>query len=262
MTAQPTDSGAALEAAVRRALDEVRDPELDEPITGLGFLASCEVGSHGAVTVRLRVPTYFCPPNFVFLMVADARDAIDRVPGVTSVDVGIDDHFAADDINGGVANQRTFVGTFGDLAESELDRLRSDFLRKAVLAATDRVCQPLLAKGQSTAQLAMLTLADLPHDADLQRLRDRRGQLGLPLDDWAPLLIDPATGAGIAEHDVTMHLHKARLTRMSMETNGEICRSLLERRYGETRVNIGSDGTTERQRSALRLVSPSAPSAG
>jgi metal-sulfur cluster biosynthetic enzyme len=236
MTTPPTDSGAALEAAVRGALDEVRDPELDESITGLGFLASCEVGTHGDVTVRLRVPTYFCPPNFVFMMVADARDAIDRIPGVTSVAVGVDDHFVADDINGGVADQRTFVGTFGDLAESELDRLRIDFLRKAVLAATDRVCQPLVATGHSMAQLAMLTLADPPHDADLQRLRDRRGQLGLPVDDGAPLLIDPATGAGITDDDVTMHLHRARLTRMSMETNGEMCRSLLHRRYGETPV--------------------------
>ena len=230
------------------ALDEVRDPELDEPITGLGFVASCDVRPSGAVTVRLRLPTYFCAPNFVFIMVADAREAIVRIPGVTSVDVGVDDHFAADDINGGVADERTFVGTFGDLAEAELDRLRVDFLRKAVLAATDRVCQPLLAAGHGPAQLAMLTMADPPHDADVQRLRDRRNQLGLPADDRAPLLIDPATGAGVGYDDVTVHLHRARLTRMSMETNGEICRSLLHRRYGETPVNIQPRDMTERHR--------------
>jgi metal-sulfur cluster biosynthetic enzyme len=247
MTSLPTDNAVTLEAAVREALDEVRDPELDESITALGFVASCEVGLRGAVTVRLRVPTYFCPPNFLFMIVADTRDAIDRVPGVTSVDVGVDDHFAADDINGGVAEQKSFLGTFGDLAEAELDRLRRDFLRKAVLAATDRVCRPLLADGHSTAQLSTLTLADPPHDAELQRLRDRRGQLGLPVDDSAPLLIDPATGAGIADDDVCMHLHRARLTRMSMETNGEICRSLLHRRYSGTPVTIRPSDTTERQ---------------
>jgi metal-sulfur cluster biosynthetic enzyme len=247
MTSLPTDNAVTLEAAVREALDEVRDPELDESITALGFVASCEVGLRGAVTVRLRVPTYFCPPNFLFMIVADTRDAIDRVPGVTSVDVGVDDHFAADDINGGVAEQKSFLGTFGDLAEAELDRLRRDFLRKAVLAATDRVCRPLLTDGHSTAQLSTLTLADPPHDAELQRLRDRRGQLGLPVDDSAPLLIDPATGAGIADDDVCMHLHRARLTRMSMETNGEICRSLLHRRYSGTPVTIRPSDTTERQ---------------
>ncbi len=26
--------------------------------------------------VRLRLPTYFCAPNFAFLMVADAYDAV------------------------------------------------------------------------------------------------------------------------------------------------------------------------------------------
>jgi metal-sulfur cluster biosynthetic enzyme len=243
MTTQPTNGRSDLEAAVQRALDDVRDPELDEPITGLGFVASCRVGPDQAVKVRLRVPTFFCPPNFVFMMVADARDAVARIAGVTSVDVAVDEHFAADDINAGVAEQRTFIATFGDLAESELDCLRIDFLRKAVLAATDRVCQPLLANGQSSAQLATLTLADPPRDANLLRLLDRRGQLGLPVDDAAPLLIDPTTGIGVTGDEVTMHLRQARLTRLSMETNGELCRSLLHRRYGETPVHIGSQRT-------------------
>jgi metal-sulfur cluster biosynthetic enzyme len=256
MTTLPSDRGATLESAVREALDDVRDPELDESITGLGFLASCDVGPYGSVAVRLRVPTYFCPPNFVFMMMADTRDAIGRVPGVMSVDVEVEDHFAADDINGGVADQRSFVDTFGDLAEAELDRLRIDFLRKAVLAATDRVCQPLLASGRSFAQLATSTLADAPNDAELQRLRDRRGQLGLSVDDRAPLLIDPATGVGVADNDVTMHLRRARLTRMSMETNGEICRALLQTRYGEAPTDIGSNVTTERRKVPLRLVTP------
>jgi metal-sulfur cluster biosynthetic enzyme len=239
MTTQPTDRGTALDAAIHRALEEVRDPELDEPITGLGFVASCRVGPDRAVSVRLRVPTYFCPPNFVFMMVADARDAVARIAGVTSVDVGVDDHFAADEINAGVAQQRTFAGTFGDLAESELDGLRTDFLCKAVLAATDRVCEPLLANGQGAAQLAALTLADPPYDANRQRLLDRRGQLGLPVDDAAPLLIDPATRTGVADEDVTIYLRVARVTRMSMEANGELCRGLLHSRYGGTPVTIG-----------------------
>jgi metal-sulfur cluster biosynthetic enzyme len=246
MSAAPVGSGAVLGEAVRAALDEVRDPELDEPITELGFLASCEVGPSGAVTARLRVPTYFCPPNFVFMMVADARDALGAVPGVTSVDVGVEDHFAADDINRGIAAERTFVGTFGDLAASELDRLRHDFLCKAVLAATDRVCQPLRAAGRGAPQLVLLDLVDVPDDAALQRLRERRSQLGLPADDRAPLLIDPATGARVAGADVTLHLHRARLTRIAMEANGEICRGLLRTRYAETPITVRAQRTGER----------------
>jgi len=36
----------------------VRDPELDEPITTLGFVASCTVSAEGQAQIRLRLPTY------------------------------------------------------------------------------------------------------------------------------------------------------------------------------------------------------------
>jgi metal-sulfur cluster biosynthetic enzyme len=242
MTQRPVDTESTLHAAVWRALDDVLDPELDEPITGLGFVASCYVGPDGTVTVRLRVPTYYCAPNFVFMMVADAREAVARVPGVSSVSVGVADHFAADDINDGVAEQRTFVETFGDLAVSDLDRLRRDFLRKAVLAATDRVCEPLVRAGLGTTQLATLTLEELSDDATMRRLRERRGQLGLPIDGRAPLLVDPATGAKVTDDQVATYLRRARLTRISTETNGELCRGLLHNRYAGTPVNIRNGG--------------------
>ena len=76
------------------ALETVRDPELDEPITSLGFVASCTVSAAGDAQVRLRLPTYFCAPNFAFLMVADAYDAVSAVPGVRSTEVVLEDHFA------------------------------------------------------------------------------------------------------------------------------------------------------------------------
>ena len=110
----------------------------------------------GVACVRLRLPTYFCAPNFAYLMVADACDAVSAVPGVRQAEVVLDDHFAADEINGGVAARAGFVGSFGGEAAGELDGLRADFLRKAVLAGTDRVCRPLLAAGVSPAELAGL----------------------------------------------------------------------------------------------------------
>ena len=60
----------------------VYDPELDEPITSLGFVASCDVSAGGDVDVRLRLPTPQCAPNFAYLMAADARAAVRAVPGV------------------------------------------------------------------------------------------------------------------------------------------------------------------------------------
>ena len=88
---------------VLEALGGVRDPELDEPITTLGFVASWSVSADGDAEVHLRLPTYFCAPNFAFLMVADAYDAVSALDGVHSARIVLDDHFASDAINGGVA---------------------------------------------------------------------------------------------------------------------------------------------------------------
>ena len=67
--------------AVLEALGTVYDPELDEPITSLRFVSSCDVSAGGDVEVRLRLPTPQCAPNFAYLMVADARDAVRRLAG-------------------------------------------------------------------------------------------------------------------------------------------------------------------------------------
>ena len=94
----------------------MRDPELDEPVTALGFVASCTLSDDGTAEVHLRLPTYFCAPNFAYLMVADAHDAVCAVPGVRRAVVVLDDHFAADAINAGVAARAGFLATFGDQA--------------------------------------------------------------------------------------------------------------------------------------------------
>jgi metal-sulfur cluster biosynthetic enzyme len=218
-------------ARVLAALDAVRDPELDEPITSLGFVSSCTVSADGDAQVRLRLPTYFCAPNFAFLMVADAYDAVSALPAVRSVEVVLEDHFASDSINGGVAAQAGFAQSFDGEAVGELHGLRADFLRKAVMAGTDQVCRPLLAGGTDPAQLMGMTLGGLPPSWPLQRLRERRAELGLSAGDDAPLIIDPATGARVSPDEVPLHLRRARTTRVSIEANGSICRGMLRHRY-------------------------------
>jgi metal-sulfur cluster biosynthetic enzyme len=218
---------------VMSALDTVRDPELDEPVTTLGFVDSAVVSCDGVATVHLRLPTYFCAPNFAFLMVADAYDAVSAVSGVQRAEIVLDDHFAATEINDGVAARAGFADTFGSLAAGELDQLRRDFLRKAVFAGTDRVCRPLLAAGHSPAELAGLRLGDVPATPELDRLRARRAELGLPAGDDAALLVDTETGAPIEPDSLRVHLGRARLTRVSLEANGGVCRGMLHGRYGD-----------------------------
>lgn len=221
---------------INTALETVRDPELDEPITSLGFVASCAVSCSGVARVRLRLPTYFCAPNFAFLMVADAYDAVAAVPGVLDVEVVLEDHFAADAINEGVAARAGFVRSFPGQARSELDSLRASFLRKAVMAGTDQVCRSLVSPAgdlPDSGALSAMTLGDVPSSPALDRLLRRRAELGLPCGDDDPLVIDPVTGAGVAPGDLPLHLRKARVTRAGIEANTSICTGMLHHRYPE-----------------------------
>jgi metal-sulfur cluster biosynthetic enzyme len=241
------DPTAELTREVFAALETVRDPELDEPVTRLGFVASCTV-SGGPVSreaapddpsrvddvtveVHLRLPTYFCAPNFAFLMVADAYDAVAAVPGVAHAVVRLDDHFAGDAINAGVAARSGFASSFEGEALGELDELRADFVRKAVMAGTDRVCRPLLAEGRRPEELGRLRLGDVAESPDLDHLRARRRELGLPASDDAPLLVDPVTGAAVGIDALPLHLRKARLTGVNQEANSGVCRGMLAARY-------------------------------
>ena len=218
-------------SAALAALATVRDPELDQPITTLGFVASCTVSGDGRAVVRLRLPTFYCAPNFSYLMAADAYDAVTGVAGITAAEVILDDHFAAAEINAGVAAQAGFVASFDGEATSELDELRAQFLRKAVMAGTDQVCRPLVDAGATPSDLVHLTLGAVPASPELARLRQRRADLGLPADNDAPLLLDPATGERIPEASVPLHLRKARVTQASIEANTSICTGMLKARY-------------------------------
>ncbi len=214
------------------ALDTVRDPELDTSIVELGFVSTCSVDGDRTARVRLRLPTYFCAPNFAFLMVADAYDAVSRVDGVRAVDLALDDHFAAGEINAGVAARAGFAASFDGFAAGELDDLRREFLRKAMLAAQDRVVRPLLAAGVRPDELATWSLGQAPASAALDRLRARRVELGITAGDADPLLVR-LDGTGVDRDGVRVHLHRARTVRVSIDANGDYCRQLLAERYGD-----------------------------
>jgi hypothetical protein len=164
-------------------------------------------------------------------MVADAYDAVSGVVGICRAEVVLEDHFASDAINGGVAARAGFVQSFEGLAAAELDDLRADFIRKAVMAGTDRVCRPLLAAGKTTDDLAELTLGEVPPSADRERLRSRRAELGLPSGDDSALLVDATTGEAVGAQALPLHLRRARLTRVSAEANSGMCRAMLRDRY-------------------------------
>jgi metal-sulfur cluster biosynthetic enzyme len=230
------------EDGVRRALGSVVDPELDEPITDLGFVRSVEVvpwpgpsGSQVDVEVHLRLPTSFCAPNFAYLMASDAKDAVGQLDGVARVVVQLDDHHDSDLINRGLATDAGYRGTFAHEAEEDLDDLRLTFRRKAHTAAMERCLTALLRADPDLAEqdLGRVTLAELPQDRLTDALRRRRVDLGLPDHPDAVVLVDEH-GRAVPTSQVSMRLRRARSTRISIDGNAHFCRGLLRTRYPES----------------------------
>jgi metal-sulfur cluster biosynthetic enzyme len=219
-------------ARVLDALSAVYDPELDEPITSLRFVSSCSVSEHGDVEVVLRLPTPQCAPNFAYLMAADARRVVRRLPAVRHVVVRLEDHYTGEEINAAVARGEGFTGAFpGETDDDELCVLREVFQRKALLARQSRLCEALLAEGLTPDQIAALRAADLPYDPDARRCLSLRCALGLPFSDDAPAFVLP-DGRGLTAGDLDRWLRIGRLVRTSLDANGSICRSLLQVRHG------------------------------
>jgi metal-sulfur cluster biosynthetic enzyme len=220
-------------AEVLGALSGVRDPELDEPITDLDFVSELEVEG-GTAFVRLRLPTYFCAPNFAYLMVADAKAALLSVPGIERARVVLDDHYASQEINGGVNEDHGFDGAFaGETEGPDLEELRTVFRRKSFVSRQEQLCRELLAEDHTPSDLAGMTLAEVPASDALEKYLERRAELGLDTSESAPLVVDP-DGKPVPEEAVVQHLRFARTVRVSIEGNAELCRGLLATRYGIT----------------------------
>ncbi len=226
------------EVDVRRALDAVLDPELDEPITDLGFVRSIAIGDDGQVAVHVRLPTSFCSPNFAYLMVSDAKDAIGAISWVTRTVVELDDHHDSDLINRGLAADAGYRGTFGHEAENDLEDLRVTFRRKAHTAAMERCLTALLRADRDLDEQALgeVTLSDLPDDRNTAALLRRRAALGLSDDAGARVLVDE-NGEGYPVDEVPLRLRMARSTRISIDGNAHFCRGLLRTRYPDADVD-------------------------
>jgi metal-sulfur cluster biosynthetic enzyme len=216
--------------AVLDALSRVRDPEIDEPLTDLGFVAGIELRDSD-VRVHLRLPTYFCAPNFAYLMVADALRAVRALHDVGDVTLVLDDHFAAAEINGAIAAGGDFADAFPGQSSGELDELRDLFTRKAFTARQSRVCDRLVRAGATYEQLAGLRLRALDGEPEVARCVALRRQLGIDASPGAPAFVR-ANGRALDARGLERFMRITRLVRISLEGNAGLCRSLLATRYG------------------------------
>lgn len=257
-----TDAGIT-EAHIYDAIADVLDPELDEPLVKLGFIDCVQVEGTD-VTVTFKLPTFWCSPNFAYLMAKDLRSRVREVPGVRSVRVALVDHCAEDEVTNGVNRGLSFAEAFPDetMEDEHLEELRRTFLRKGFLMRQDAVLRQMLKVGLDETTIAALRIADLSVDEDantasviVQGKRvhlenvghsaatymRRRAALGLPMASDDPLIVDD-TGHPLQMGGLKEFLRRSRSIRMNILFNTAFCKGMFRTRYGNGTVPGDEEG--------------------
>jgi metal-sulfur cluster biosynthetic enzyme len=225
------------------ALNAVTDPEIDESVVSLDFVTAVKVDSD-RVEIDFRLPTYWCAPNFAFLMASDMRDAVTALEWVSEVSVKLFDHFSADLINRGVALRQDFRDAFPGETDDDLSSVRQKFLGKAFERRQELLLRYLLAHGYSPDCIARARLSELLHlqlDREGSSLRNlylfilRR--IKPDVEEEAPAFTT-LEGMPLDSHDLKGYLRKIAAVRRNAEFNGFFCRSLLSERVKRSRSEI------------------------
>lgn len=231
-------------------LEEVPDPELDEPVTSMGFVELVTLGEGDRVEVDFRLPTYWCSPNFAFLMAEGIHREVSALPWVSRVVVRLHDHMFADQVNEGVNGGRRFRDIFRELSDgADLDELRAKFDEKAFQRRQEVVLLSLQARGLSPASIVAMTLGDLDRtvfqgeedSAQAPRYRRLLVAKGLATEP-GDLAFRTWQGAALSAEGLTAHLQQLRSVRVNMEFNGALCRGLKQARYKEHGEPVTCDG--------------------
>lgn len=220
-------------AEVLAAVAAVRDPEIDEAVGTLGFELDAEVDAAGQVAVSMRLPTFWCPANFAFLIGEDMRRAVEALPWVTGFRLRLTDHFAGEEIGRGVSEGLGFDAAFPAHAGCDIGRLRRDFDEKAFLVRQGELAGALRRRGWSDAALSALTVEEAARlaEADIAALAaaylEKRARIGLGASGR---VLVSANGTTVAPADVAAHLRAIRAVSTSARANGEMCRMLAAAR--------------------------------
>jgi metal-sulfur cluster biosynthetic enzyme len=225
------------------ALNTVTDPELDESVTSLEFITSVGIHLQDEVRIAFRLPTYWCAPNFAFLMASDMRDAVSEIPWVRNVQVELLDHFSAQLINRGVALRQDFRDAFPGETDDDLSAVRKKFLGKAYERRQELLIRHLLKSGFEPVWFARVSLQEL---ILLPLASEGIGLRNLYLFSWRRihagstkerLAFTTVEGTPLDPADFRNYLRRVASVRRNAEFNAFICRGLLEARNGREVVN-------------------------
>ena len=165
---------------VLAALDTVRDPELDEPVTALGFVASCTVSADGVAHGPAAAADLLLRAE---LRLPDGRRRLRRGVGVPGRRAGPRWCWTTTS----PPTRSTAAWPPGPASSASFDGLGGRRARRAAAPTScARRCWPAPTgcagrcwpRGGRREELAALTLGDVPPAPDLERLRSRRAELG------------------------------------------------------------------------------------
>ncbi|MCS7095126.1 MAG: iron-sulfur cluster assembly protein [Thaumarchaeota archaeon] len=163
-------STTSLKEKVISSLNKVYDPELDEPITDLGFVRDVKVSELGDVEVEIMTSMYWCSPNFIYMMLEDAKEAVSRIEGVKRVRIRILNHFDEDKLN--MINEgRTFEQIYGEEAMDNLEDLRALFKLKALRRRLYRVVNVLTKHGLTLEEILALSPDEVKVEGECVTIR-------------------------------------------------------------------------------------------
>jgi metal-sulfur cluster biosynthetic enzyme len=242
------DVHADLKQSVLQALSTVTDPELDEPITELGFVKSLSVSEDGRVSVDLVTSTFWCSPNFVYMMLEEARDVVSKLPGVKEMRLTLGGHHDSDRINEAINAGKSFSECYDFEARGELVELNRMIRTRALRSRLYSMAAALLRSGLAPDDLLKLARQDVTAEGDAFVVHSR-GRI-LPITDPSDvrrvaryltfleglgrtdgrLVIWDLDGTPPSEDEFISVLTVGRLAKANFSLNAELCRALLESR--------------------------------
>lgn len=231
-------------------LAQVNDPELDEPVTEMGFIEAADVLPDGSVKVDFRLPTYWCSPNFAFLMLDGIRRALEHLSWSPSYGVRLHDHLFADQVNRGVEAGKPFGQIFRELAgDGDLQALQRQFRMKAFRRRQEAVLVDLRRQGLSDRDIVdmdLITFDATPvigPEAARQKPRYREALVERWPDrgSGSPAFVTWDGGTIPPDH-LDHYVATLRAVRINMEFSGALCRGLKRTRYMELSDVTGEPG--------------------
>jgi metal-sulfur cluster biosynthetic enzyme len=244
------DSETGLRDRVLQALSTVTDPELDEPITDLGFVKDLAISEDGRVSVDLVTSTFWCSPNFVYMMLEEARDVVSKLPGVREAQVRLEGHHDSTRINEAINSGKSFSECYEAEANGDLVELNQMIRTRALRSRLFSMAAAMSRAGVLPEELLRLSRQDVTSDGEtiLVRSRGMTHRVSEPADvrrvaryrDFlaklgrkdGPFVVCDLEGRHPEDAEFRSILALSRSAKSNFSMNAELCRALLSARLG------------------------------